>query len=57
MSTGGDLANWYNSIPQITRYWFSGSVVVPLIVKLGILDPRSLVLLFPPIFNKFQVSY
>ena len=51
---GSDFNDWYKSIPQITRYWFTGSVVIPLAARFGILNPNYLVLFFQPFFQKFQ---
>ena len=51
-----DIGDWYRSIPQISRYWFTGSVVLPLIGKLGLVTPMSMVLLFDKIVYEFNVS-
>ena len=51
-----DIGDWYRSIPQISRYWFTGSVVLPLIGKLGLVTPMSMVLLFDKIIYEFNVS-
>ena len=53
---GSDFSDWYKAIPQISRYWFTGSVVLPLLSRFGILGAYSLVLLFEPFIYKFQVS-
>ncbi|BFZ12902.1 hypothetical protein BsWGS_15941 [Bradybaena similaris] len=50
-----DIGDWYRSIPQITKYWFTGSVVVPLIGRLGILNPLWFILNFDLFFYKFQI--
>jgi len=50
-----EFNDWYKTIPQITRYWFTGSVAVPLIAKIGIISPMSLVLLFEQFFRRFQI--
>jgi derlin-1 len=50
-----DFSDWYNSIPQITRYWFSGSIVVPLVARFGIINAHNLILLFEPFFNRFHI--
>ena len=49
-----DFSDWYKSIPQITRYWFSGSVIVPLIARFGIISGQTMLLQFEPFINKFQ---
>jgi derlin-1 len=51
----GDFSDWYKSIPQITRYWFTGSVIVPLAVRFSILNARNLVFVFSEFIYKFQV--
>ncbi|XP_077454357.1 derlin-1 [Stigmatopora argus] len=39
-----DIGDWFKSIPLITRGWFAASIAVPLIGKLGLVDPMSLAL-------------
>lgn len=51
-----DIGDWFRSIPFITRYWFAGSIAVPLIGKLGLINPALLVLWPEAFFHKFQVS-
>ena len=51
-----DIGDWYRGIPQITKYWFTGSVIVPLIGRIGILAPQFFMLDFASIFYRFQVS-
>ena len=53
--SSGDFSDWYKSIPQITRYWFTGSVIVPLAVRFSILNARNLVFVFSEFIYKFQV--
>lgn len=55
MSTGTDFSDWYKGIPQMTRYWFTGSVILPLAARFGLLNPQNLVLYFAPFIYKFQV--
>ncbi|XP_026863014.2 derlin-1 [Electrophorus electricus] len=50
-----DIGDWFKSIPFITRYWFTGSIVVPLIGKLGLISPVYLVLWPEAFFHKFQI--
>ena len=52
--SGQDFSDWYKSIPQITRYWFTGSVIVPLAARFGLVGAASLVLAWEPFFNKFH---
>lgn len=50
-----DIGDWYRNIPQITKYWFTGSIVVPLIGRLGLLNPAYFILDFRSIFYRFQI--
>lgn len=50
-----DFSMWYRSIPQISRYWFTGSVVLPLIGKLGLISPLFCILSYELIFHHFQI--
>lgn len=50
-----DIGDWYRSIPRITKYWFTGSVVVPIAAKFGLLNPRHLVLLYNEVIYRFQI--
>lgn len=51
--SGNDFKDWYKSIPQITRYWFTGSVVLPLVARFGIISAQSLVLFFHCFLKNF----
>ncbi|RXN10224.1 Derlin-1 [Labeo rohita] len=50
-----DIGDWFKNIPFITRYWFAGSIAVPLIGKLGLIGPMYLVLWPEAFFHKFQL--
>jgi len=50
-----DIGDWYRGIPQITKYWFTGSVVVPLMGRMGLLNPRWMILDFSSFIYSFQV--
>ncbi|NXF46187.1 DERL1 protein, partial [Oceanites oceanicus] len=50
-----DLGDWFRSIPLITRYWFAGSIAVPLIGKLGLVSPVYLFLWPDAFINRFQI--
>jgi len=39
-----DLAIWYRSVPEISRYWFTGSIILPLLGRVGLL--KSVVVCF-----------
>ncbi|GCC23791.1 derlin-1 [Chiloscyllium punctatum] len=49
------LGEWYRSIPLVTRYWFTGSVIFPVLERLNIVSARTLVLWAEPFFNNFQL--
>ena len=49
------IADWFRSIPKITRWWFSLSVVFPLLAQFGLLDRLWQILLFEPLVYRFQV--
>uniref|UniRef100_A0A915E5L3 Derlin n=1 Tax=Ditylenchus dipsaci TaxID=166011 RepID=A0A915E5L3_9BILA len=51
----GDFSNWYNSIPLITRYWFTGATVIPLLGRLGLISPYLMLLEWELFFYKFQI--
>lgn len=53
--SSNDLGDWYRGIPQMTRYWFTGSVVLPLLGKLGIFNPMTMILHWPMFAYKFQI--
>lgn len=50
-----DLGDWFRSIPLITRYWFAGSIALPLLGKLGLVSPVYLFLWPDAFINRFQV--
>ncbi|KAJ7395167.1 Derlin-1 [Pitangus sulphuratus] len=50
-----DLGDWFRSIPLITRYWFAGSIAVPLVGKLGLVSPVSLFLWPDAFIHRFQI--
>uniref|UniRef100_A0A674HAZ3 Derlin n=1 Tax=Taeniopygia guttata TaxID=59729 RepID=A0A674HAZ3_TAEGU len=49
-----DLGDWFRSIPLITRYWFAGSIAVPLVGKLGLVSPVNLFLWPDAFIHRFQ---
>jgi derlin-1 len=57
MSATNDLGQWYKSIPPITRVWFTGSIIVPVAARLGLVQALHLVLFVKPIIQNFQVCY
>ncbi|TTQ07461.1 Derlin-1 [Bagarius yarrelli] len=50
-----DIGEWFRNIPSITRCWFAGSIIVPLIGKLGLISPAYLVLWPDEFIHKFQI--
>lgn len=50
-----DIGDWYRGIPQISKYWFTGSVIVPIAARFGLLNPMYLILLFEAVVYKFQI--
>ncbi len=50
-----DLGDWYRSIPQISRYWFTGAVALPLAGKLGLFNPMTMILHYEMVVHHFQV--
>ena len=54
--SSGDFSDWYKNIPQISRYWYSGSVIFPLAVRFGILNARNMVFVLDDLIYRFQVS-
>lgn len=39
-----EIADWFNQIPPLTRYWFAGSIAVPMLCRLNVFSPYSMVL-------------
>ncbi|XP_074645249.1 derlin-1-like [Tubulanus polymorphus] len=50
-----DIGDWYRSIPQISKYWFTASIVLPLIGKLGLLSPIHMILHYDWFIHHFQL--
>lgn len=50
-----DLSVWYRGIPIISKYWFTGAVILPLLSRLGVLSPWWLVLEFNLFVKNFQI--
>jgi derlin-1 len=50
-----DIGDWYRNIPMMTKYWFSGSVIFPLLGKIGLLSIQSMVLHFHSLIYRFQI--
>ncbi|XP_059922112.1 derlin-1 [Gadus macrocephalus] len=50
-----DIGDWFKSIPLLTKYWFAGSIAVPLVSRLGFIDPMNLILWPAKFFGNFQI--
>lgn len=50
-----DIGSWYHGIPQITRWWFTACVVVPLAARFGIVNGMWFILDWDLFFGKFQI--
>jgi len=50
-----DFAVWYRSVPEISRYWFTATVVLPLLGRLGLFSPYWMVLEYTLFLKKFQI--
>jgi len=50
-----DVADWYRNLPKFTKYWFTLSVVFPLIGRFGFLDPYYFYLISELVIRKFQI--
>jgi derlin-1 len=50
-----DIGDWYRGIPQISRYWFTGSVVLPLAGKIGLVTPISMIMNWYLLVHKFHL--
>ncbi|VDM42646.1 unnamed protein product [Toxocara canis] len=50
-----DFGDWYRSVPEITRYWFTGTTVLPLLGRFGLFSPYYMLLEWHLFFYKFQI--
>ncbi|ESN98693.1 hypothetical protein HELRODRAFT_67318 [Helobdella robusta] len=50
-----DIGDWFRNIPQISKYWFTGSVIFPLIGRIGIISPLTMFLDYDSIVYRFQI--
>lgn len=39
-----EVGDWYQSIPKVTRYWFTASVALPLLGRFNVFSPYSVIL-------------
>uniref|UniRef100_A0A1I8JNL3 Derlin n=1 Tax=Macrostomum lignano TaxID=282301 RepID=A0A1I8JNL3_9PLAT len=50
-----ELAEWYWNVPRLSRYWFTGSVVLPLLGRIGLLSPYSMILVWEKLAYSFHI--
>jgi hypothetical protein len=55
-SQRNEIVDWYNSIPPITKALFTLSIATTTVSTLGLVQPTSLILIWPAIKSKLQVS-
>jgi len=53
--SSNDIADWFRRIPTMTKYWFTGSIVLPLLGKLGVVSIMMMVLDYGFVVHRFQV--
>ena len=53
--SGNDIGLWFRSIPDMTRYWFSGTIILSLAGRFGIVSYMTMILRYEFI-SRFQVS-
>jgi len=50
-----DIGDWFRGIPIVTRWWFSLSIIFPLLGRIGLFPPYYMILDFELVAYKFQV--
>ncbi|XP_040563354.1 derlin-1 [Lepeophtheirus salmonis] len=55
MPAGGDIGDWFKSLPIFTRYWFGLTLGFTLFGRFGLLSPHWLILLWDSFFHEFQL--
>ena len=53
--SSNDIADWFRRIPTMSKYWFTGSIVLPLLGKLGVVSIMSMLLDYSLVVHGFQV--
>jgi len=53
--SSNDIADWFRRIPMMTKYWFTGSIALPLLGKLGVVSVMSMLLDYGLVVHGFQV--
>lgn len=55
MPAENDLGDWFRSIPIVTRWWFSLSIIFTLLGRIGVLNLVYMFLSFDLVAYKFQI--
>lgn len=50
-----ELGTWFRSIPIVTRWWFSLSIIFPLLGRIGLINGIYMILDYTSIIYRFQV--
>lgn len=50
-----ELGVWFRSIPIVTRWWFSLSIIFPLLGRLGLINGMYMILDYASIVHRFQI--
>uniref|UniRef100_A0A5S6QEB3 Derlin n=1 Tax=Trichuris muris TaxID=70415 RepID=A0A5S6QEB3_TRIMR len=51
----GDLVEWLRRVPEITRYWFVGTVILPILARFNIVSIGWCVLDYELLVYRFQI--
>ncbi|OQR77295.1 derlin-1-like [Tropilaelaps mercedesae] len=51
----GEIADWFRSLPLLTRYWFGMSIVFPVLGRFKIISPYHLIFIYHNVFKQFQI--
>lgn len=52
---GGDIQEWFKSLPIFTRYWFGLTVAFTLVGRFGLVSHAWLMLGWDPVIHSFQI--
>jgi len=55
--SSNDIADWFRRIPTMTKYWFTGSIALPLLGKLGVVSVMTMLLDYKLVVHQFQVQF
>ena len=47
--------DWFRNVPPMTKYWFSGSVILPLVGRMGLVSAWPMILDFNRVVYGFQI--